>query len=156
MVVAVYTDGSARPLRMLAGSAASWAFVAVERGLSGDHKVGCVVAWSSGHVVTDAADPDFLGATVRTVNTAELSALYWALVWLRMRKEDRAVVFTDSQYARRAALGRNFAVRNGELVRRVRTACLGMKYRILWIKGHAGHRFNELADRLAGAELNGI
>jgi len=156
MAIVVYTDGSVRPYLRVPGARASWAFVAVERKCPADHIAGSILEWDAGEVATDVADPAFIGAERHTVNTGELTAVYWALSWLHRRKEKSATVYTDSQYARRAVRGINAAISNGDLVQRVRGVCIGTAYRVLWVKAHAGHRWNELADRFAKEQLNGV
>ena len=68
----VFTDGS------FDGTSSSWAFLVL--GWAGGHVF--VVGWDAGCVVTAPEAPLFIGATTHSAVKGELSALFWALVWL--------------------------------------------------------------------------
>lgn len=157
MYKVVYTDGSIKPYRRLVqGCCAAWAFVVTERERYHDHNEGEVLAWAYGYVCTDPTCHAYIGAGKHTVNTAELSAIYWALFYLHRNKLSNATIYTDSQYSRRAVKGYNMVMRNTELIRRIRDVYIGMGHRLLWVRGHSKAIFNDLADGFAKARLNGL
>lgn len=141
-ITTVYTDGCAIPNRGTGG----WAIVAIGNGR--------VVSERQGHA----------GHT--TNNRMEMQALIEAF---RMLPTDTAAeVFSDSQLSvrtlnewapawRRAGWRRKRGeIANLDLVREAlelfeeRPKC-----RVRWIRGHAGHRWNERADELANAAATG-
>ena len=140
-ITAVYTDGCAIPNP----GAGGWAVVAIGNGR--------VVSERQGHA----------GHT--TNNRMEMQALIEAFRMLPTGTE--AEVFSDSQLSvrtltewapawRRAGWRRSRGgIANLDLVREAlelfeeRPKC-----RVRWIRGHAGHRWNERADELANAAAN--
>jgi ribonuclease HI len=100
------------------------------------------------------------GGEPRTTNNRmELTAAIQALEALR--QPCRVELYTDSQYLRRGVtewlpgwIARGWRRKDGELQnedlwRRLAAAAAGHEVDWHWVKGHAGHRENERADRLA-------
>lgn len=155
----IYTDGSISERRRVSSRmVASWAFVVVERKKFNYHKKGVLVAWSNGSVCTDPMDPLYIGAKRATVNTAELSGIYWALSYCYRQKIKEATIYSDSKYSVNGVTGAASATANKELVRRAREVLFGKdpeyKLNLLWVKAHVGHKFNEMADRFAKVVLS--
>lgn len=135
-MIEVYTDGSASPNP----GAGGWGAVRVERGSSTGEMCG--------------------GADDTTNNRMELTAIVRGLSLLETWEE--AVIHSDSNYAVGVLTGwaarwekagwqtSTGPVKNLDLVQEaVETLRRYQNVRISWIKGHAGHRWNEEADRLA-------
>jgi ribonuclease HI len=155
MTKVFYTDGSITRQPLTGSLSASWAFVMVEREKFYAHSEGQLEAWRSGFVVTNPFDSCYLGASRVTNNTAELSGIYWAMYWTWWSKLKEATIYSDSAYAVHVCRGQAVAQANREMVKLIRSSLLqspGVKLR--WIKGHAGMKFNELADRFAKAQLH--
>jgi ribonuclease HI len=100
------------------------------------------------------------GGREETNNTMELSAI---LHGLRAITHDVPTkVFTDSQYSKNSITiwadgweKRGWLKRDGEPVKNVKLIknirkLLRPSIEVHWVKGHAGHDFNEMADWLAG------
>jgi ribonuclease HI len=153
MRTVIYTDGSVTAQRKISRDLlATWAFVVVGREKLKDHRSGEVVHWRSGWVETDFRSEQYVGAEKHTNNTAELSAIYWALFYLHRNGIKEARLYSDSLYSIRAAQG-GPAGKNRELIKKIRELYIPKPmYRLRWVKGHAGFQFNELADRLAKAQ----
>ena len=151
----IYVDGSCEENRNVTSKTpAGWGFCVIT-GDSGIGKGGGdVVLERSGPVVTEKSEDSFLGATVGSNNTAELSAIAHAMRWLLTEGGSRDIVLRgDSQYALNIASGAWRAKANKELAESVQT---------LWsevaslrslsaehVRAHRGHRWNERADHLA-------
>jgi ribonuclease HI len=108
----------------------------------------------SGPVVTDAEHPEHEGAAVATNNTAELTAILWAMrVASSEGGEGAVLVRYDSTYAAKMALGQWKATRNVELIAAVQEAVQTVRKArdvyFMHIKGHSGAHGNDRADRLA-------
>jgi ribonuclease HI len=133
--VRVYTDGACDPNPGPGGWAAILVYSSREKVLTG------------GHPAT-------------TNNRMELQAASAALEALK--RPCRVEIYTDSEYLRRGitewlprwiangwrTAGRK-PVRNKDLWRRLKTLAEVHHVTWRWIRGHAGHPFNERADRLA-------
>lgn len=145
-MIRVYTDGSISAKGNRKGNTkypAGWAFVAVQDGK--------VVHEENGVVELDACKPGFLGSKYWTNNTAELTAIYWALTYLHMNAEGKGIVYSDSKYAIGAIKGEAAITANKQLVKLIRGLYFPYteRFKLRWIKGHAGYGFNERADELA-------
>ncbi len=103
------------------------------------------------------------GEARSTNNRMELMAAIRALETLRQRC--RVELYTDSQYLRRGItewlpgwIARGWRRKEGELLnedlwRRLAEVAARHDIHWQWLKGHAGHRFNERADQLATAAI---
>lgn len=155
MKTVVYTDGSIKAARMVSDKpVASWAFVFVKRkGSFQKHNSGEVIFWGSGIVCTDPFAKRYIGAEKVTVNSAELSGVYWALYWLVKMECKEAIIFSDSKYSVNVCRGLYTVRKNTKLVHSVRGLLLKSKIKLRWVKAHVGNTFNEMADRFAKEQL---
>lgn len=102
--------------------------------------------------VVDESTYDFGGVSDTTNNRMELYAVIEAL----MSVEKSLVIVSDSMYVVKCASGDWKRKINGDLwdsfaaVMDDRIKC-GLVTQFQWVKGHAGTRLNEVADRLAEA-----
>jgi ribonuclease HI len=95
------------------------------------------------------------GVPVSTNNRMELWAVREALAW---PGEPGVEIITDSQYVQKGLTEyltgwklRDWRkVKNRDLWEQLDILYVPELHSVSWIKGHAGHRFNELADKLAG------
>jgi ribonuclease HI len=112
------TDGSATPNP----GAAGWAWFIDEN------------TWAAG------------AAAHSTNNRAELAAM---LNLFRDTAKARVElhIMCDSKYVIGAMTG-NTAVKNADLIDKLRIAAAGRVYELEWVKGHNGHPMNEAADQL--------
>lgn len=138
--VRIYTDGS---ILKNPGGAGGWAFIAT-RGIA-------VVELKSG------------GVPISTNNRMELTAVIEAMQWATFMAEHGGLkepveIISDSEYVVKGAnqymagwIARDWRkVKNLDLWHIVHEVFDDEIMSLSWIKGHAGHRFNELADELAG------
>ena len=114
----------------------------------------------SGSVVTEAGEEGYIGATVGSNNTAELSAFAHALRWILMsHKSGRVVLRGDSEYAMNVGSGKWKGKANKELVRSVRNlwneVASSNEVTTEHVRAHDGHRWNERADHLAFRAMKG-
>jgi ribonuclease HI len=102
--------------------------------------------------------------TTGTNNTAELTALGEALLWLRdfaLPNTDKVTITYDSEYAKNAVDGTNKVHANKALVYRIQEVYRHLtgtrRVRILWnwVKGHASNAGNIEADALANRGATG-
>ena len=93
----------------------------------------------------------YVGATVGSNNTGEVTAIVEALLFAVEHEYTHATVHTDSLWARNVILGKWKARTNKALVHTARRLFrrMGVTVHIEWIKAHAGHVGNEKADKLA-------
>ena len=146
----VFTDGSGGAAD---SEGAGWgvAVYALPDGVS-------AIAELHGPVLTDATDQRYLGADKATNNTAELTAIAEALVWIDTEAPgpgDTALhIYYDSQATGRTEPRTNQALAKSvqQLVKKVSNT---RDVRWTWVKGHAAHPGNENADRLAGQGARG-
>jgi ribonuclease HI len=124
------------------------------RGNPGPGGWGVVLSWKDTHKELSGADP------ATTNNRMELTAVIMGLDALK--GPTVATVQTDSQYvikgitewlpawkARGWRTAAKAPVKNEDLWRRLDEARLRHEVDWRWVKGHAGHEFNERADVLA-------
>ena len=138
----VYTDGSGSKGRATAHTRAGWGWTARQR-----------EGWldACGPVITSRDHNAYIGASVGSNNTGELSAIVEALLFASEHEYTHVQIYTDSQWAINVITGRWRARTNKVLVgsaqRLFRKS--GMLIRFHWVKGHQGNEGNERADRLA-------
>lgn len=116
------------------------------------------IGW--GWILVSAAGPIKCGSGGQaegTNNVAELTAILKGL-WYCAQAHDLKIldICSDSQYALGAASGANRVYKNADLVAELRdvVGCLvarGVDVRFHWVRGHAGHVWQERADRMAVA-----
>ena len=121
--------------------------------------------WAAVHVVADAVVEERHGAEPRTTNNRmELRALIEA--YRMLPADSRATIWSDSNlcvqtinvwaagWQRRGWKRKTGPVENLDLVREAYDlARQHPRVRLVWLRGHAGKRWNEYADRLATAPL---
>ena len=144
----VYTDGSGSRGKCSATTPAGWGYVVLQ-----EQKV---VHDASGPVCTNQNAAHYLGATVGSNNTGELTAWLEAALYLLGTPEyvPKAVEFCyDSKWMHSMVTGTARPKRHKALVylsKRVHRL-LSKRTTITWqwIKGHTGNQYNEKADELA-------
>ena len=147
--ILIYTDGSGSRGKCSAHTPAGWGFVRLEGGE--------ITHQSRGPVVTDSTSSYFLGATVGSNNTGELTAwMEAALHALGQGQAPDSVTFCyDSQWAASMVTGKFKAKRNKALVSQAKKIYEHLKSKTLvqwrWVKGHSGEEYNDMADELAEA-----
>lgn len=154
MSVTIYTDGSAVNNVASPDTPAGWGLVVVEGDVGSNHDGGQVTYEDFGPVVTDRTKPEFIGADVGSNNTAELSAIYFALRFAKGMGD--VTIYTDSQYAMNIVFGNWSANKNLGLVKKCRQLkdeldMGGITITAKHIRAHRGFRWNERADKLAYA-----
>ncbi len=157
----IYFDGSCGENRNVGPETpAGWGFCVIigDNGIGKGH--GELVKEMSGSVVTEAGEEGYIGATVGSNNTAELSAFAHALRWILMSHESgRVVLRGDSEYAMNVGSGKWKGKANKELVGSVRSlwneASSSFDISVEHVRAHEGHRWNERADHLAFRAMKG-
>jgi len=159
--ISIYTDGSGDPREIgKPPPPAGYGFVAVRGGR--DHKKGdaVLVAKRCGQVTTGMRN-------VKTVtsNLAELVAFTRALQWAthtRYAAGRPICIRYDSTYAAMIASGTWRAKKHKAMAEEARGAWITLKRVIgerLWmrhVKGHSGHPYNDIADKLADTGKQGV
>lgn len=156
MKYTIYTDGSAIKNVSLPTTPAGWGYLVIEGEVGAAHNGGTTIEENYGQVVTDSSSPLHRGAEVGSNNTAELSAIYWALDWIRSSDATEVDLYSDSKYALGVVFGSWKASKNVELVSKCRQLAVlleanSVKVNAQHIKAHTGFRWNERADALAYA-----
>jgi ribonuclease HI len=131
-----------------------------------------VVVELFGSVVLDASSNFYMGAEVGSNNTAELTAIGEALLWVSSYMSDgqrggsfpsSCVIRYDSEYAAKSVLGMFNGVKNRPLILTIRSYLeqardalrfVGCTLEFVHVKGHSGQRWNDRADKLATAAAN--
>ena len=116
-----------------------------------------------GPVMTDSWDHRWLGAREATNNTAELTAIGEAMLWLKQEAGDDGTLPVmlrfDSKYAVDSSRGRTDPQSNKELVEELKKLVEEVQEdRVItweWVKGHTGQHDNELADQAADLGAKG-
>jgi ribonuclease HI len=157
MEYTIYTDGSAFGMNDGDGATkdtpAGWGFVVIEGPTGLNHDDGEEYFSNFGRVITDTGHPLYIGAEIGSNNTAELSAVYNALEWIKSSGATSVTIYSDSQYALNMAFGDWRASTNKKLIDTIRSyANETMKVVSIThahIKAHSGFKWNEVADDLA-------
>lgn len=154
--LSLFTDGACKGNQHVhhVASPAGWGVVVVRRSESEGEQ--CVVELF-GPVTLDTGSPYFLGAEVGSNNTAELSAICEALLWLVEQAGPSgnapAAIYYDSEYAAKQLQGLWKTNKNHALVQEgksiLKRAQELRSIRFEHVKGHSGHTWNDRADRLA-------
>ena len=157
----LYVDGSCGDNRNVGSETIAGWGVCIVRGDSGTGRgQGEVIQEISGRVMTNPESADYLGATVGSNNTAELTAIGHALRWALIEGgDDPLTIRSDSLYASNLANGNWKPKANKELVRRIRSLWLECQLNrdvsVEHVRAHRGHRWNERADHLAYRAMEG-
>lgn len=156
MSIRIYTDGSAVKNVASPNTPAGWGFVVIEGSVGEQHDGGTFLAEAYGKVQTKNTHPEFIGADVGSNNTAELSAIYFALKYIEEHGFGEVFIYSDSQYALGVVFGNWSASKNIQLVANCRRLYDLLELRGILIhhehiRAHSGFRWNERADKLAYA-----
>ena len=139
----MFTDGSGSKGKATASTAAGWGwtFQAADQ------------SWTSasGPVITSRDHTAFLGASVGSNNTGELSAIIEALLYCSETGHTSVQIVSDSQWAINIITGRWKSKVQKAMVERAQHLYrkAGIKVTFKWTKAHVGTEGNERADRLA-------
>lgn len=171
--IEIYTDGSCLGNNNVAAKKcpAGWGFLAVPLSrLSSSSEPTRVLFEMFGPVVLDARSPYFIGATVGSNNTGELSAMVEALLWLQALEDEygaattveaagKVIIRGDSTYAMKSISGEFNGAKNKELIHMARNALRRLQetrtrrgapaVQFQHVKGHSDDVFNDRADVLA-------
>ena len=91
----LYVDGSCGDNRNVGRETIAGWGVCIVRGDSGTGKgQGEVIEEFSGRVITDPESPEYMGASVGSNNTAELTAIGYALRWALIDEREDALTIT--------------------------------------------------------------
>ena len=126
-------------------------------------------AWAA-IIITDEANPiELAGAKGATTNNEmELTGILRAMQWLEVNGITAAIITTDSQYALgcvRWAPGwerkgwtreKGKPIQNVAVVQQIHALHQRMRIAWKWVRGHNGHRWNEMADRAADRALDAL
>ena len=157
MEYTIYTDGSAFGMNDGDGATkntpAGWGFVVIEGPTGLNHDDGEETHSAFGRVITDAGHPLYIGAEIGSNNTAELSAVYNALEWIKSSDATSVTIYSDSQYALNFTFGNWKPNTNKALIKTIRTFADEVRQTVslsnAHIRAHSGFKWNEVADRLA-------
>ena len=140
--IVFYTDGSGSKGKCSGITPAGWGWC---------YRQGEDWLTSHGPVYTDPSHFRFLGARVGSNNTGEVSAIIEALLYALEHEYTHVHIHSDSQWAINTITGKWRAKANKELVHTAKRLYKhsGVEVTLHWVKGHAGHEGNEMADRLA-------
>ena len=143
----VYTDGSGSSGRCTSDTPAGWGFCI--------YHSASYVEEACGPVTTDPRSSMYVGATVGSNNTAELTALIEAALYALSQKNPPSSVtfYYDSKWAADTIRGRSKPKRHKLLVRQASNTLNALQSATTvnwsWVKGHSGDQGNRTADRLA-------
>jgi len=108
-----------------------------------------------GPVITDENRVQYIGAEIGSNNTGELTAIMESLLWLKEHEHTNkpTIIFSDSEYAIGAALGKIAGKSNTRLIDKLADLTFEIMRKrevyFMWVKGHEGTEGNEKADELA-------
>ena len=175
----IYTDGCCIGNRNVKEvvQPAGWGFVVISGGDGSSDETAVSMDERCGPIVLDASSPEYLGATVTSNNTAELTAIGQALKYVLDKYASAAefphvVIRYDSEYAAKSVLGiwngkhhrfhrcvdllNAIGEKNAELIQRIRELLSEVRrldsarpLEFLKVKGHSNNKWNDRADELA-------
>ena len=138
-------------------TAAGWGAVVLHGKPGAEQRLIGVVG---GQVILNRDHLHFLGATTRTVSTAEITGIAIPAAYLVDVCCGQEIVFmVDSRHAMGVLSGKMRAIANAELVQKGRalisrlSECTVVQWR--HVASHAGNVYNELADRVAALASRG-
>jgi len=108
------------------------------------------------YIVNDQQEHKIYGGEDHTTNNRmELTAAIEGILFCD--KQDKLVIYTDSKYVKQGITEwihgwkkKNWKdVKNPDLWQKLDEVCQGRDIEWHWVKGHAGHPGNEMADQLA-------
>jgi ribonuclease HI len=152
----IYTDGACKGNNNVYSKVApaGWGLVVVDEATPGAKNTELC-----GPVVLDRNSKFYMGATVGSNNTAELSAIGEALHYLKGPEGSKRIghvkICYDSEYAARSVRGEWNGDKNVELILHIRNVLREVKSQkgreVFWekVKGHSGNKYNDVADALA-------
>lgn len=126
------------------GSIGSWGYVHVV-----DNEI---VHEGFGEVVLNPKHEHYLGATKKTNNTGELTAIGEALRYYSTSgQSDKVTIRYDSMYAAKSVQGIFNGEKNKILIQNIRKLYEPIKEKVNFehVKAHSGNKFNDRADKLA-------
>ena len=156
----LYVDGSAiGNINVDANTPTGWSMVCVNK--NNESMVNEIY----GRVATDPNLENYIGAEVGSNNTAEITALYEALLFIEQGHHlsidaESYTIYGDSMYAGKMAMGEWNPKQNKKLVKNLvkkwnSLKRLGISFSWEHIKAHSGHLWNERADYLARETAKG-
>lgn len=157
MEYTIYTDGSAHGHLDGDGATkstpAGWGFVVIQGPTGLNHDNGEEYHLDYGRVITDAGHPLYIGAEIGSNNTAELSAIYHALEWIKSSNAKSVAIYSDSNYALNMVFGNWTPNTNKKLIDTISKFAKEVQRNVsvsnAHIRAHSGFKWNEVADRLA-------
>lgn len=146
----IYTDGGCRENP---GTLGAWAFVVVDQ---------------EGHEMFRKSGPLTSKASDMTNNKAELQAMLEAMKWVNLYYPDyKTTITTDSEYVKKGVnewlsgwkkknwrTSNKGKVKNQALWKAIDKELAFNNFTVNWIKGHANHKWNEIADQLCNEEMD--
>ena len=140
--IVFYTDSSGSKGKCSGSTPASWGWC---------YKQGLDWLTSHGPVCTHPSHFRFIGARVGSNNAGAVSAIVDALLYALEHEYTHVHIHTDSQWAINTITLKWRAKANKELVQTAKRLYkhASMEVTLNWVKGHAGHEGNEMADQLA-------
>ena len=152
--IGIYVDGSAPINVATTDNPAGWGLVVVQDVIP--HEGGNAILARYGPVLTEPEYIGYIGAEVGSNNTAELSAIFHALIEMAnvASTEDEITIYGDSQYAGMLANGSWKPKANKSLVKIIRKEWQRRQeqgYNFTWahVRAHSDNKWNDMADEYA-------
>lgn len=132
----------------------------VDGACRGNGKDSAVGGWGAYLVTRDAEHKIYGGELQTTNNRMELTAAIEGISFCPA--DAKLILWTDSNYVKKGITEwiegwkkKNWKdVKNPDLWKQLDSVCQGRQIEWNWIKGHAGHAGNEMADQLANAGVD--